>query len=121
MTNFPTHFRDANYGLTEYDGSPVQWRVSIYGIVIRDQKLLVIKSSEENYFDIPGGGVELGEALPDALKREGIEEAGHELRAIRPVWTESDWFYHNGENAFYRSLQIYWLAESVAELEKPTD
>lgn len=121
MTNIPTHFRDGNYELTEYDGSPIEWRVSIYGIVIQDQKLLVIKSNEEKLFDIPGGGVEFGESLPEALKREGLEEAGHELKAIRPIWTIVDWFYHNSEKTFYRAVQMYWQAESLGEVGNPTD
>lgn len=117
----PKTFRDANYIEVAYDGSPVEWRVSIYGLVIQKNTLLTIKSTEEKFYDIPGGGVEMGEELAVALKREGLEESGHALVPKKPVWTMTDWFYHNDEKKFYRSLQMYWLAESGGVISKPTD
>lgn len=119
--NIPFHFRDANYNEVAYDGSPVQWRVSIYGVYIQDSKLLVIKNKEEPFHDIPGGGIEVGESLEQALAREGREEAGWELKPTQPVWTMIDWFYHSGEKAFYRSLQQFWLASGQPLPTGPTD
>jgi 8-oxo-dGTP diphosphatase len=117
----PTHFRDANYQEVPYDGSPILWRVSIYGIYIKDGKLLVIKNKEEKYYDIPGGGIEMGESFEEALAREGKEEAGWLLKPVKPVWSMSDWFYHSGEKKFYRSLQQFWLAEGEQLPEGLTD
>jgi 8-oxo-dGTP pyrophosphatase MutT (NUDIX family) len=120
-SQIPTHFRDANYNEIPYDGSPISWRVSIYGISIKDGTLLVIKNKEEKYYDIPGGGIEMGESFEEALEREGEEEAGWHLSPIKPVWTMIDWFYHNGEKKFYRAIQMFWLAEGYALPSGPTD
>lgn len=120
MTTLPTHFRNANYELVPYDGSPVSWRVSIYGLVIENNSLLIIKNADEKYYDIPGGGVKLGETLEQALAREGLEEAGWELTPVKPIWTMSDWFYHSVEKAFYRSLQQFWTAKGQ-KVAEPTD
>lgn len=57
----------------------------ITGAFIHDgNKLLILKRSPTLSFfpgkyDIPGGHVEFGEALEDALKREAMEELGAEI------------------------------------------
>lgn len=121
MPTIPTHFRDANHTLVEYDGSEIAIRISIYGVVIKNDSLLVIKSNQEKFYDIPGGGVDFGEDLAQALIREGREEAGVELEPIKPLWETMDWFYYNDEKKFYRTIQLYWLANIVGEIGKPTD
>lgn len=119
--DIPTTFRDSNHELIKYDGSPVSWRVSLYGICIIDEKLLLIKHVDEKFYDVPGGGVEMTESLDEALERESIEEAGWVLTAIRPVLVKSDWFYHSEEARFYKSLQVYFEAAGEQKLLSPTD
>lgn len=52
-------------------------RVGVYGIAINDGKMLLIKQPRGPYagmFDFPGGGVEFGESVEEALRREFAEE-----------------------------------------------
>jgi len=54
-----------------------RFHVGVYGILIQDNKILLIKKSRGAYkgmFDLPGGSIEFGEKVEDALKREFIEE-----------------------------------------------
>lgn len=54
----------------------------VYGIYIEDGKLLVINKNGGPYinrFDLPGGSLEEGEALSEAMKREFLEETGLEI------------------------------------------
>lgn len=56
-----------------------RFHIGVYGILIKDKKILLIKKSRGAYkgmFDLPGGGIEFGEKIEDALKREFIEETG---------------------------------------------
>ncbi|WP_280771600.1 NUDIX hydrolase [Salipaludibacillus daqingensis] len=51
----------------------------VYGICVEDGKLLVINKSSGPYinrYDLPGGSLEVGEALSLAVKREFLEETG---------------------------------------------
>jgi len=120
MKTIPEYFRNANYEMVKYDGSPVSWRISIYGFVVENNSVLVVKHKDEKFWDIPGGGVEMGEELAETLSREGKEEAGWELTLIQPVSTHIDWFYHAGEEKFYRAIQFFWTAKG-RKVGEPTE
>lgn len=52
-------------------------RINVNAAIIRDDQILVIEFSDENgiHFNLPGGGVEIGEPLEVAISRECLEEA----------------------------------------------
>src|SRR5438132_12972893 len=53
-------------------------RVAAKAIVIRDGRVLVTRNMDDDgpFFLLPGGGQEHGETLPEALRREFMEEVG---------------------------------------------
>jgi len=60
--------------------------VGVYGIYIKNEKVLLIKKSRgpyEGMFDLPGGKIEKGETLEQALRREFIEEVGCEIKDLQ--------------------------------------
>ena len=48
-------------------------------------EICVIKSEKHGYMQAPGGGIEPGESITDALKRETREETGFLIRDIKPL------------------------------------
>ena len=51
-------------------------RVSGHGIIIKDNMIVLNEFGNGEYFNIPGGGVEPGETVKDAVVREIFEETG---------------------------------------------
>ncbi len=61
---------------SEYPDQPI---VSVGAIVMQDGRALIVKRREEpgrGMWSVPGGKVELGETLRDAVAREAHEETG---------------------------------------------
>ena len=60
----------------EYPPAPV---VGVGAIIRHDDRLVLIRRDQEparGYWTFPGGAVELGEPLEDAVRREVLEETG---------------------------------------------
>jgi len=60
----------------------------VYGIYAEDGKLLVINKNGgpyKNRFDLPGGSLEEGETLSEAMKREFLEETGLEIEIMESI------------------------------------
>ena len=51
-------------------------RPSVRAVIIRNGKVAMVHSLKYDYYKFPGGGIEDGESLIDALIRETAEEAG---------------------------------------------
>lgn len=52
------------------------FREAVRAVIIKDDKIALVKSEKEGYYKFPGGGIELGESHKEALVREVREETG---------------------------------------------
>ena len=69
----------------EYPDRPV---VGVGGVVVRDGQVLLVKRAREplaGQWSLPGGAVELGETLEEAVVRELREETGLTVRVLTLV------------------------------------
>jgi 8-oxo-dGTP diphosphatase len=98
----------------EYPAAPV---VGVGGVVVRDGRALIVKRSHEprrGEWSIPGGTVEVGEALAEAVRRELLEETGLEV-TIGPVLEMFDRIHRDSEGRVrYHFVIIDFLCHAVA-------
>ena len=104
-----------------YDGSSLSWRVSAYSLILQDKQVFLVKSSKEKLYDLPGGMVEIGEAIEDTLKREALEEAGLIIQPQKFLSFHQNYFYHQSEKKFYQTLLLYFLSKPIGTSQTPTD
>lgn len=76
----------------------LNFRIGVYGIIVNDGKILLVNVRSTGKYFLPGGAVEMGETLTDALNREILEETGIEVEIKK--------FLMFGENFF---IMIFWM------------
>ena len=86
----------------------MSFRISVYGVTIYNDTVLLVPQWDG--YDIPGGGVELGETTEAALKREISEETGlvisPEMQHILHV--THDFFIHPTDGKSYHYMLLYY-------------
>jgi ADP-ribose pyrophosphatase YjhB (NUDIX family) len=93
--------------------SDLTWRPSAYGIVIKDKKILLSKQFVDGY-DLPGGGIDLGESLEEAVVREVKEETGINVSSPKLLDVKSNFFKMTHDNgACHQSLLFYYECEFI--------
>ena len=69
-------------------GQTYRWRPGVYALLPRDGYLLVTEQSDPDPdLQLPGGGIDPGEAPLAALNREVYEETGWTIAAPRRIGT----------------------------------
>jgi 8-oxo-dGTP diphosphatase len=86
------------------------FNVRVYGLLINDQQEILISDEQQEgrtFSKFPGGGLELGEGLIDALKREFLEECAAEIEVLNHFYT-TDFFEKSSFNDS-QILSIYYF------------
>jgi 8-oxo-dGTP diphosphatase len=87
-----------------------RFNIRVYGLWLTDEKKLLVSDELEKgkrFSKFPGGGLELGEGLHDALKREFWEEMGLEVEVLKHFYT-TDFFQQSAFNAEDQLISIYY-------------
>lgn len=114
-------FYDSSYLPHELPkGEPVSWRISAYGLVQNKsgQILVVVPTWRESY-DLPGGGVDLGEKISEGIIREVYEESGYRvsLDSALPFHIEETNFFHDDERKFYHSINVFYKCKLESKVQ----
>lgn len=92
------------------------FNVRVYGILIDEQNRVLIsdeRTQNVSFTKFPGGGLEYGEGLLDALKREFLEECDLPIEIVKHVYT-TDFF----EKSSFNTSQIISIYYQVKPIEK---
>lgn len=94
-----------------------QNRIIVHALIENQGKYLVIKRSNKedsypNYWDIPGGMVEMGELPRNALIRETKEEVNLDIFPINPIHEDSN-LDEKKDMIFIRLVYLSHLKDSI--------
>lgn len=90
---------------------------AVGAVIIRDNHILLVKrGSAPSYgkWSVPGGHVELGETMEEALKREVLEETGIDINITRLAGAY-DLIVRNEKNIEYHYVIIEFMAEALSD------
>jgi mutator protein MutT len=99
--------------------------VGVGGVVVRDGRALIIRRAQEprkGEWSLPGGVVELGERLTDAVRREVLEETGLEVD-VGPIVETFDRVHHDtdGRVRFHFVIVDYLCRSATGDPVAATD
>jgi len=89
------------------------FRVRVRGVVVKNKKILLVKEKGKNW-ETPGGVVEKGETLEDALRREMKEETGYDVDLKNFFFVS----YKKFSEKFY-NLHIFLRASLKSKISEP--
>lgn len=90
------------------------FNIRVYGLLINEKQEVLLSDEERNGFQFtkfPGGGLDWGEGVHEALKREFKEELGREIK-IKELFYLTDFFQVSAFNPKDQLISIYYLVES---------
>jgi 8-oxo-dGTP diphosphatase len=106
-------------GSREYPERPV---VGVGGVVIADGRALLVRRGHpplEGEWSIPGGTLEVGEALLDAVRRELAEETGIEVR-VGDLIEVFERIFPDGEGRpKYHFVILDYLCQAIRGVARP--
>ena len=83
-------------------------RAAVYGVILHEEKILLLSVRHTGRYCFPGGGVEVGEPLTVALRREIREEAGIEVDIGPQIHFQEDFFYYDPLDVAFHSFLFYF-------------
>lgn len=83
----------------------------VAGLLVHEDKLLVMKDVNQSYYYIPGGRVKLHEQSEEAIKRELLEELSMDVRIKRLLWVNENFFVEDMLKEKFHEICFYYLLE----------
>lgn len=110
------------YGEPRQAAQRYRRRPGVYAILAREGKLLLTHQAQPvPEFQLPGGGIDAGEAPVAALHREVYEETGWRIAPIRRLGAFRRFAYMPEYDLWAEKLCTVWLARPVRPLGPPTE
>lgn len=96
------------------------YRVAIRVLIIQDDKILLVREADDDWWALPGGGVDHGETVESSLAREIKEELGVPADKVRSDFKIVYYNIGNVVNAVPR-MNLFFKASVPQDLLRQTD
>lgn len=86
-----------------------EFHVRVAAIIKKENKFLIMKVNDKEYYHIPGGHIETGENSKQALIREIKEELDLNLKEMQLFLTQENFWKTNNKNC--HGIEFYYIIE----------
>jgi 8-oxo-dGTP diphosphatase len=95
----------------EIDSQELILRPAVYGIIGHEEKLLLVNTKSTGKWFFPGGAIEKGELIKDALRREIYEETGITVEVGKLFKVHESFFYYDPWKKGFQNLSLIFLCD----------
>lgn len=106
-------------GTIDVPASTIDFRPGSYGLIMREDRLLMVRVRATGEWFLPGGGVEPGESVKEALVREVREEAGIDVVVKEFFCFRENFFYYDPAKRAFQGLCFFYVCEPVSHEPLP--
>ena len=85
------------------------------GVLIHENRLLVMTDERSPYYYLPGGRVSMNEESTMAIKREIKEELDVEVEATQLLWIVENFFVEQQSQEQFHEIGMYYLLQLTEE------
>ena len=117
------HLKDTEYPFTRITCV----REIARGVIVNDKNEIAILKTVSNdifirdCYELPGGGVNEGESLIDAFKREAIEETGYSVKDIQEIGDVIDYYNlieRENHNHYFLAYTDQFIGRKLEDYEQ---
>jgi 8-oxo-dGTP pyrophosphatase MutT (NUDIX family) len=90
-------------------------RPSVYAVIVHTAAVLLVTNMHTGRFVLPGGAVDPGESLGEALAREVWEETGIAITDLQLCSAAEDFWYYDPTETAYHALLFLYTARPQAQ------
>lgn len=111
--------RDINGDVHVVSRSELVQRTSVYGVIKDNNGIILVRdrTRTDQKWDLPGGGIESGEEVLEALRREIKEETNLEINSPpRKICEFTEYFYDTESKRGWESTRHFYKFDSSGTL-----
>ncbi len=107
---------------TQLPGKRYLDRPSVYGLAFDERRrLMVVRVPRKDQLVLPGGGIDPGEHVVDALHREIREETGFEVHIVRKLGRANEFMVTKDKGKAQNKLGSFYVVSVTARLGPPLE